>query len=241
MQVLNKHDQEEYKSQIPALDPDDSRYCWITKNVDFKEWWDATGCRTLWISGPAQQGIRRISSYVVNSKRHTLGTVHSILSFFCTAMVTKTPVWTACVQALLYQILLVLPQETQKYETIMVFLRQAAEALIERQSTPNVQTWKLNQYQFPNGIMSRMFDVLSDMELWNALLTILEIHSELEVVIIIDGLDQIQSQKGDFVKLLRSVVERSNVRALLTSAVDNEVDILLREVPHIAYDVERKG
>ena len=89
--------------------------------------------------------------------------------------------------------------------------------------------------------MSRMFDVLSDMELWNALLTILEIHSELEVVIIIDGLDQIQSQKGDFVKLLRSVVERSNVRALLTSAVDNEVDILLSEVPHIAYDVERKG
>ncbi|KAF8247189.1 hypothetical protein K440DRAFT_629762 [Wilcoxina mikolae CBS 423.85] len=261
MQILAEHDQETYKSQIPALDSDNPEYYWITRNIDFTEWLDADGSQTLWILGPPRKEIRRISLYVADAKRNASGTARSVLYFFCSAVTVdltvaskkpKKPIWTICVQALLYQILLGLPHQEQN-QAIAVFLHKTIEALIARQSAKTIQSWKLKDCEFPNGTIRRMLDVSSDKELWGALITVLETVRGPQRIITIDGLDQIQKrvinidgldpiqdQKRAFVEGFRDFINRSKVKALLTSGTQDEMGVLLRGVPCIAYDVERQ-
>ncbi|KAF8536943.1 hypothetical protein BDD12DRAFT_746630, partial [Trichophaea hybrida] len=85
-----------------------------------------------------------------------------------------------------------------------------------------------------------MLDVSSDKELWDALIVVLEIVRGPQLVFIIDGLDQIQRQKRVFVEGIRGFIEHSRVKALLTSETQDEMEVLLRGVPCIAYDVERQ-
>jgi hypothetical protein len=240
MKMLAKHDQRKYKSQIPALDWDDSQYYWITKNIDFTEWCEDIGSRTLWISGPSQKEIQRMSSYMTNAKPNASGTVHSVLYFFISAAAgSKQSISTICVQALLYQILLGLQPPEQK-KTIEVFLNKTIGALIEREPALDSKFWDPKEDNFPNGTISRILDVSSNTELWDALFAVLEIVRRPQLVII-DGLDQVQNQTQALVEGVRRFTERLQVKALLTSETHEEIEVSLRGVTCIAYDVERQG
>jgi hypothetical protein len=79
--------QEDFKSQILALDRENPGLYWITRNIDFTEWIDKQS-QVLWISGPSRklEEFRQISLDVADATRKAFGISHSVLFFSAVAL-----------------------------------------------------------------------------------------------------------------------------------------------------------
>ena len=227
MQMLAKHDQG-YKSQIPALDPEDPKYYWITKNIDFKEWWNGDSFRTLRLSGAPTGEMLKISSYIIGMAGPVL--------YFCCPAAPKHQVWKICIQALLHQILKPLSHPEQ-IQAIKDFVHRLVDTIGGDETV-------LNRLSLEHGdgeisTIRTLLGVSTDNALLDALLTVQEIHPAPTVVI--DGLDRVQDGNRVLVGRIHAFIERSGGKALLTSVMQDDSKPSLKGMRYIEYDAERKG
>jgi hypothetical protein len=227
MKMLAEHDQE-YKSQIPALDPEDPKYYWITKNIDFKEWWNGDSFRTLRLSGAPIGEMLKISSYIIQMAGPVL--------YFCCPATRKHQVWKTCIQALLHQMLKPLSHPEQ-IQAIKGFVHQLVDTIGEDESVLN--RLSLEHSDDKISTIRRLLTMSTDNTLLDALLTVQEIHPAPKVVI--DGLDRLQDGNRVLVERIHAFIERSGGKALLTSVTQDDSKPSLEGMRYIEYDAERKG
>jgi hypothetical protein len=227
MQMLAEHDQG-YKSQIPALDPEDPKYYWITKNIDFYEWWNGDSFRTLRLSGAPEGEMLKISSYVIGIAGPAL--------YFCCPVAPKHPVWEICVQALLHQILKPL-SHLEQIQAIKDFVRPLIDGIGSDESVLNGLSLKYGDSEI--STIRRLLGVSTDKALLDALLTVQEIYPASKVVI--DGLDRVEDVNRVLVGPIHAFIERSGGKALLTSVTQDDSKPSLEGMQCIEYDAERKG
>jgi hypothetical protein len=235
--MLSVVDQGKHKSTIPCLDHDRPEFYWVFRNLEFKQWSDASS-QVLWLSGPPACGIHQVSSYVVDLENRASKTQRSVLYFFCeTVREVKSNV-VAFVHTLLWQLICYSPMD-KKISMARVFLHTLVEKIFGRENPP------IFKEDAPITKIKKILDASLSRELWAALKAVLD-EQELELLIVVDGVDEVEHRRSEFIKEVREFVEhllkrKSKVKALLTSGPQAEIKEALDGLPCIEYDKERKG
>ena len=225
---------------IPYLDCDQPKFYWIFRNMDFRQWNNASYFQVLWLSGPPECSIHQVSSYVVN--KATLKPECCVLYFFCSAAAREKSVVSRFIQTLLYQIICCSPVD-KKISIVRKILHILVDGIFKREGAYNVEL--TNFEGSPDIRLSGVVDGPTD-ELWTALEAVLADEQARELLIVVDGLDKVLHEKQEFISAVRAFVGHlqqriSKVKILLTSQPSNEIKNEFDEFPSIEYDKERKG
>jgi hypothetical protein len=241
LRILSPVNQEDHETTIPSLDCDQPKFYWVFRNKDFEQWRSASS-QVLWLSGPPECSIHQVSSSIVNqSKELALTTEHCVLYFFCSAAVGGKSVVSIFTQTLLYQIIHSSPID--KKLIVRNFLHTLVESILEKEEALSRELARFEGS--PEIVLERIFNASAD-RLWTALKAALSNDQGRELLIVVDGLDEVQHQKGEFSKRIREFVayllkRTSKVKALLTSRPQAEIEEALEGLPCIEYNKERRG
>ena len=238
--MLSAINQEKHKSTIPSLNSDQRRFCWIFKNLDFKQWIDCGHSQVLWLSGPSEYSLHEVSKYVLDLENERLNPPRGVLYFFCSTLAKEKSMISVFIQTLLYQTISWSPMH-KKISMMKIFLQRQHEAM-DKTKLPSL----FKEDDPPYVKFKSMLDVASADGHWTALKAVLDLDQEPELLIVIDGLDVVEHQKGDFLKGVREFVRylrerKPRVKALLTSRPREDIKQIFNGFPCIEYDRERKG
>lgn len=140
---------------------------------------------------------------------------------------------------------------------IKAFLDTLREKLVEQREQDSERPDKTSEWHHlfdtsfkegdpPHATIEQMLYAASANDHWAALQAALDIEQESEMLIVIDGLDDVKDHKNDFLKgvhefgqyLLRRTPK---TKVLLTSRPRADGNVVFPEFPCIEYDKERKG
>jgi hypothetical protein len=235
-------DQKQYKTTIPPLDCDQQEFYWIFRNIDFLQWKNpANGSKVLWLSGPPECSIHRVSSYIIEEK--ALKTEYRVLYFFCSAAVRQKSIASLFVLTLLYQTVCYSPIDS-KISVFKRFLRILHRRVFEKKGYP----WKQLDFKnedSPDEDIKKILQAPAQ-ELLATLKAVLTDEEQRELLIVVDGLDKIEDQKVEFLHgvsiFVKHLLEKaSKVKILITSRSQKEIKAVFDWLPCIEYDKERKG
>jgi hypothetical protein len=206
----------------------------------------AKSSQVLWLCGPPECCIQNVSSHIMDileAKNKHSKKQHCILYFNCSAATTKKSPATSFVQALLQQLICFFPPQKQM-AAITAFLRTLLDPILRRDSISNNKRWSFNTQGYLDEMILKILDAPGG-EQWNALKAVLDTEHNYELSLIIDRLDKIEHQRGEFIKEVRTLIEQlqegSTIKVLLTSRPQAEIKGILGGLPVIEYDQERKG
>lgn len=245
LSMLSVVDQENHKSTIPPLDYDHPMFYWILKNIDFVQWSSASRPQVLWLSGPPERNIHQVSSHIVDQeKNRALETQHFVLFFFCSAVFRKELTIALVVHTLLSQIVCYSPTD-KGILIVRTFLYSLLEGTFKKEEAPN---WIQQGFKEDDTLLANIKKILDAPAnaLWTALGAVFDEEQQREFLVVIDGLDEVEQQKGEFIKGVRKFVTHllnraSTSKVLLTSRPQAEIKEVFDGLPCIEYDKERKG
>ncbi|KAI0893464.1 hypothetical protein F4806DRAFT_498979 [Annulohypoxylon nitens] len=222
---------------------DQPSFAWVFRNKDYKLWEGSQGrhdsdtnttCRVLWLSGPSQCNIHKISSHIVN---HNSIAHRRVLYFFRSATTNGQPTATRFIYALLYQMVRLLPTDEQT-TVLKCFLNKIIEDIIEneKQLTPFLEG------ENASATIGKLFEEAAN-ECRTSLNTILAERLQHSILFIIDGLHPSEHNFRETLHTFIQTLQRSTPEAkvLLTSYAGAKVSELSTcDSLHIKYDEERK-
>lgn len=180
--------------------------------------------------------------HIINlAKKEAIGQRHSVLYFFCSTVAGAESAVTVFVRTLLYQLVRLLPAPNKK-TVITVFLFFLLEGVLNKDPTFHFSLWQHTEFD----IIKKLLDSSSDSDHIDALKAAIQIEQGQELSIFICGLDEVVNQKMEFIQTIYSFIaylrkRTSTVKVLITSGLEDEIKALLKEIPSIEYDTERKG
>jgi hypothetical protein len=212
--------------------------------MDFKQW-STTSCpQVLWLSGPPECDIHQVSSYIVDQeKNRTSKTQYFVLYFFCSAAARKEPIIVTFIHTLLHQTVSCSPTN-KRILIVRRFLYSLLEGTFKKERIPNWESRGFNEKDSPANI-KKILNAPA-YELWSALEAVLGDEEQRGLSVVVDGLDKVEHQRGEFIGGLHTFVKHlqqrtSKVKILLTSRPLAEIKDLFDGLPCIEHDRERKG
>ncbi|KAL7958828.1 hypothetical protein V8C34DRAFT_137971 [Trichoderma compactum] len=232
LHILQTDNQDQFKATIPTLDCDSLEFCWIFKNIDFQHWKTTDSSQILCLYGPPECNVRRVSSYIANE--NFLDKQRTVLYYFCSS--EETEVVAHFVRVLLYQFVRYSP-ENKRRSIFKNFLQIFAKSIEREEEIDEI-------FKGPSEKWLNEINTAPDQALWNLLRGILAAEPNREMLIVIDGLNEVQDPKGQFIKSIRELVEYLqqrilDIKALLTSRPQAVIEKILNGLPHIEHDKER--
>ena len=214
--------------------------------MDFGQWQNTNGMEVLWLSGPTECRISDASSRIVDLAKETHPEVqHSVLYFFCSTAPRKIPIAITFVSTIVCQLVRCSPE--LKEEITTTFLRTLLETISSGKSLSIPEVPRFSTDDSAVVVVKKVLKASSD-AYWGALRAVAGIQREKGLSLIIDGLDQIEHHKHEFIRdlcvfidHLRERPSRTRTRILLTSRPQAEIKEILGRLPSIEYDRERKG
>ncbi|KAF5661331.1 kinesin [Fusarium denticulatum] len=247
----------DHGKQIPKITIDfhQQRFHWVSKNMDFEYWAQSSHPQVLWLSGPPECNLYEVSAHIARPE-NAVRAPGDVMRFFYSAK--KGDVTSAkFIRSLLFQIINRSP--TQQISIIKGFLHTLRKRLVKRRDRDaerrvppkNVSEW---HHKFdtvfkdddpPHVVIKQMLEEASAAEHWTALQGALDAKEDLEMLIVIDGLDNIEDPRNEFKGGARGfadyLLERTTTaKLLLTSRPRNELKEVFAGLPCIEYDKERK-
>ena len=237
----------DYRSRAQPSSRDQAGLYWIFKNIDFEQWQYTIGSEALWVSGPAECHISDASSCIVDLlKEKPSQSQHLVLYFFCSTVPTtstRTPIAITFVNTIIHQLACRLPQLKEKIT--VVFLGTLLDTILRDEPISDPKRSRFKTNDSVEATVKKILKAPSS-GYWDALRAVLDIGRRKELSLIIDGLDEIEHQKYQFIRELYVFIEKlkgrlSTTRVLLTSRPEAEIKEILGQLPSIEYDRERKG
>ncbi|KAF4458275.1 purine and uridine phosphorylase [Fusarium albosuccineum] len=257
LQMLSVKDEEQPEFKDP-IDCNDPGFYWIFKNIDFKAWERSSHSRKLFLSGPSDSTLRKVSSHVVQQGTASLTQSGCVLYFFCPPLVKETTT-AKLVHSFLHQTISWSRTQT-KLSIVKVFLHALREKLVERfseqsenvvekrpQLSPKLQAMFNGPTKSEDHLQTikTMLEEASNNEQWAASKAALGMEQEPKMLVVIHGLSDMERHKNDFTKEVLEFAEflktrKSTVKILLTSRPQADLKEAFATVPCIEYDKERK-
>ena len=214
--------------------------------MDFGLWQYTDDMEVLWLSGPTECRISDASSRIVDLAKETHPEVqHPVLYFFCSTAPRKIPIAITFVSTVVRQLVRCSPELREEITT--AFLRTLLEAIFLGESLSIPEVPRFSTDDSAEVVVKKVLKASSD-AYWGALRAVADIEREKGLSLIIDGLDQIEHQRHEFIQGLCVFIEhlrerpsRNRTRVLLTSRPQAEIKEILGQLPLIEYDKERKG
>jgi len=232
LHILSAVNQEKNKSPTSPFDPNQRKFDWIFRNMDFIEWNTTTHSEVLLVCGPPDCHIHKVSSHIVDEAKKNAFALY----FFCSTVAMESSVETVFVHALLHQIICDLPPARKKL-TIAVFFRTLVDA---------ISSGEFSWYKEEDPLDEKIRTILNVTDPdchWKALDAVLVNGRKQELFIIIDGLDKVQDRVPIYKFIARQHMRFSKVKAFITSTCHlwTEIPAIHCRITSIEYDKERKG
>ena len=242
LHLLPAVDQESYTSHTQPSNWDQHKFYWIFKNMDFETWHHTNGSEVLWLAGPAECHISGASSCIVDLvKEKPSQTQHVVLYFFCSTAPAKVSFATTFVSTIIHQLACRLPLLKEKITT--VFLRTLLDTIFNDQPPSDPGRSHFKTVDSAEATVKNILKAAIS-GYWSALKAVMKIVQGLSLII--DGLDEVEHRKVEFIRELYVFIKQLGgrpytTRVLLTSRPEAEIKEILGLLPSIEYDRERKG
>lgn len=189
------------------------------------------------MSGPPDRNIDQISSYIVSQEKET---GRLVLYFFFSADINVS----AVIRTLLKQIVRD-PPIKDDVPIIQAFLYKLLREFFPKQTVPNWEELGLVERE-PLENIQKILEIAPAKELFTAFKTVLPDEAQRGLSIVIDRLDKVEHQRNELMSGIQALVKHlqkqtSKAKILLTSRPMDEVEVLLKPLPRIEYDRERRG
>jgi hypothetical protein len=225
-------DQHEHISKKWSIDPNDPMLYWILRDADFRAWESANNSQVLWIfGGPPGCAITGVSSHI--AKQQASRRDGAVFYFSC-SMDDSHDV-TGFTHFILRHIL-DCSNSLQANLIIKAFLSNLLQKILERDQSciPEDGSSTLTVEKILNASGGELLEALTD--------AVGEIKSIQDMMIIIDGMDEIwQDMARFFQKFCSKMMKSSTFKALFTCRQDPDIKKMVDGVPCIDYDKERHG
>ena len=155
----------------------------------------------------------------------------------------KIPIAVTFVSTIVRQLVRCSPK--LKDEITTTFLRALLDEIFGEEPHSNLEGPRISASDSAEVVVKKILKASSD-AYWGALRAVLDIEQEMELSLIIDGIDRTENQKLEFTQDLLVFIEHLEerpftTRVLLTSRPQAEIREILGRLPSIEYDRERKG
>lgn len=227
-------------STIPPVDRDWPEFSWIFNNVDFQHWETVPGSQILLIYGPPGRNLHRVSSYIANES--SLKKQRDVLFHSCLSESSGKRAVSRLTCALFYQLICQSSKDRQK-----TIIEKFINILVKRiyQVEENYYT-ELEIFKKSSEIWLRKILDTSTQALWTALMAVLIKEPRREILVVIDGLEKVQDETREFINNLQVFVDhvrqrQLNIKVLLTSRPQADIQEAFDDLPSIEHDKERRG
>jgi ankyrin repeat domain-containing protein 50 len=213
--------------------------------MDFARWSSAHCPQVLWLSGPLECNIRQVSLHIVQQEKKTaLKTDYFVLYLFSSTPIGRSSTVTDFVHPLLNQIVYCSPLDKRIF-IVRNFLHSLFDEFSKNKANPNWKKLIFKNVDFPDPSIQEFLNAPAN-ELLTALEAALGDEEQRGLSVVMDGLDKVEYQRGEFIRGVRAFVEHlqqrtSNVKTLLTSQPVAEIKDLLDGLLCIEHNRERKG
>ncbi|KAF8247813.1 hypothetical protein K440DRAFT_661138 [Wilcoxina mikolae CBS 423.85] len=215
LQVLSAVDQDKYVLSMMAGSPrDQPKFYWIFKNIDFYEWSSAESA-VLWLSGPYECSIAQASADIVDLERVKLQNL--VLFLFCSTVPSTQSIAKIFVHAILHQIVCYLPPPNKK-QAITIFLRTLLGGVLHR----GVHKWPPKEDDSLERMTQKDLETSSGSEHWDGLRAVLkaeQVQKDQALTFVIDGLENVEHGKCEFVKDICALIELLQKKGLQVKAL----------------------
>lgn len=184
--------------------------------------------------------MHHVSSYIL--KESSLKTQRTVLYYFCSSIASENPIVSQFVLALLCQFVRHSPKDRQKY-IVGKFLQTIVNGIIKEEKSyyTELDLFKASSETWLKKIIDTPADTL-----WAALMAILANEPDRELLVIVDGLEKVEDETGEFIKGIRAFVDHLqerilNLKVLLTSRPLADIKEVFDGLPYIEHDKERRG
>ncbi|KAL6854499.1 hypothetical protein J3F83DRAFT_754734 [Trichoderma novae-zelandiae] len=233
------HHEEFHSSYTPSFDRE-PEHSLVFRNTDFKEWTMTRSSRILWLSGPPECSIHKVASFILHQELDkSLSRQRRVLYFFCSSATAKVSSTAVFIRSLACQVISTSPK-AQQASIMRTFLRGILIGLIKK-----IPKGKMTEH-FSRRSSQYINKLLGAPEgcLWAALWAVLHTERNIELSILIAGIEWVQDQRTDFIRGIRRFVDdlkrTFKVKILLSSGLDIDTASIFDGLPHIEYDRERK-
>ncbi|UKZ68510.1 uncharacterized protein TrAtP1_013361 [Trichoderma atroviride] len=154
----------------------------------------------------------------------------------------KTPIVSHFVLTFLYQFIRHSPKDKQK-AIFKRFLRDLVQVIHggEKDYITESERFKASTDMWLNKVIGAPAGIL-----WAALMTVLTNEPDRQLLVIVDGLENIEDDTGEFIKGIRTFVDRLrqrnlNMKALLASQPRDHIKEIFGGLPYIEHDEMRES
>ncbi|ETR99603.1 ankyrin [Trichoderma reesei RUT C-30] len=239
LSVLPAVNQPEFKPKTPLLDREDHEYHWVFKNLDFINW-DRGNSGVLWLSAPPDCDLQKVASSILQRELDKSPQTHKrTLYYYCGTNATDLPTIKTFIRELALQVISS-AAEAKQASIVRTFLRTILHHMFKRAASATLLQW-LSGY-----IEDHLCDLLDAPEdsLWAALWAILPTEQDRSLSVFITGIEYV-CREHEFIRAIRDFIKAlqstGRAKVLLTSGIDFETREILRGLPYIDYDEERKA
>lgn len=241
LSMLPGGNQEKHCLATPYLDCGKTSHSWIFRNADFKQWNDAGSSRILWLSGPPECSVHRATSFILDQERdNSLKKRRLVLYFHCSTSAAKGSSIVTLVSTFVQQIVS-FSSEGNQISIVQTFLRCLLNYFFEALPPKSI----LRHFSGNSDSHIKKLLLAPVDSLWPALWAIMPPGQNLELSVVIGGIEHVRDQRSEFIRAVRAFVEdlqrTSKVKILLTSGLEADTAEVFDGLLHIEYDKERKG
>lgn len=174
--------------------------------------------------------------------KSSLKTQRTTLYYFCSSKARENPVVSHLVLTFLHQFIRQSPKDKQKI-IFRNFLRALDQVIRkgEKASDTESEPFKASSDTWLNRVLGTPADTL-----WTALMVILTNEPERKLLVVVDGLDNVKDETGEFIKGIRVFTDHLrqrifNMKVLLTSQPQRDIKEVLKGLPCIEHDEARRS
>ncbi|KAF4341456.1 purine and uridine phosphorylase [Fusarium beomiforme] len=201
--MLSSTDQYKRFFSIQPVDPEDSMFYWVFRNIDFQNWASGHGSQSLWVTGPMETPFRGISQRLAMQilpapEQRSYG-----LYFSC----TENTSFRTLVRDLIYQVIQAISSE--RLLLVQRVLKSLIESYwqglrLEKPDSPYDQT-----YFLPNESLEDIIQKMTrlpDMHLIRALKRLIQNETHFQLIAV-DGLENVREDQCPFAQSLHLLNE----------------------------------
>ncbi|PLB46413.1 purine and uridine phosphorylase [Aspergillus steynii IBT 23096] len=231
-------DQDQHRSNIPDIDPYDSRHFWVFKNIDFRGWYGSSASGALLLYGPPECCLDGISAYVIDQVKRVSSSTRIFYFSFATASSDRSLI-SSVVHTILNQ-LIQFTSSKHRMSVVKSFLHSLREKMLMEGSRINV-----DPEGSPKSIVQQILETSASEELWSSLLNLFHAFDQ-DFLLVIYDMDKARTGGEKFLidmaGFIQGLVSRGRgVKVLITSRSQNDVQRAFSRSVSIEFDKERKG
>ncbi|KAL7945324.1 putative kinesin [Trichoderma barbatum] len=250
LQLLPMVERSQNTPAIPTLDPNDPKFSWLLRNIDYKTWKSNDGPVTLCLASSLAYQLSQVSSYIVGQNKNTNCPV---IYFFCShreniefdtgqSAKQNMPLANILICTLFGQIVYLSPRE-KGVLVMRTFIKGLLQKAFVKKSIQNWTKYDFQKYDLSTSLQNLLGNMTTS-DLLTVFQKTLDYAKPQVSLLVLDGIEKAY-QGGRLLHLIEILIndlrrQNPNIKVLLAGPTLCDIKSLSQESLCIEQDKERR-